>query len=130
MICPKCNQNKTSESFYQRSDRTGKIQSYCKDCNKKNAIERQQSFKQKCVDYKGGKCEKCEYSKCLGALDFHHVNPNQKEFALSKYRSTSWEKNKTVVTNELDKCILLCANCHREQHYLVSLPGFEPGMSL
>lgn len=52
----------------------------------------------------------CGYSKCIEALEFHHLDPTEKEFEISDRRS--WE----ALTAELDKCILLCANCHREYH--------------
>jgi len=67
--------------------------------------------KQQAVEYKGGCCEVCGYSKCLGALEFHHRNPNQKDFRVSN-RKFSWKR----VWRELAKCSLLCANCHREEH--------------
>lgn len=55
----------------------------------------------------------CGYDKCREALDFHHLDPTQKIFGLSvKGLTRSWEK----IRNEIDKCILLCANCHREIH--------------
>ena len=60
---------------------------------------------------------KCGYNKCLAAMEFHHRDPSEKEFAFSRYRNTSWDKNKDTVLTELDKCDLLCANCHREQHW-------------
>jgi 5-methylcytosine-specific restriction endonuclease McrA len=71
--------------------------------------------------YKGGKCMLCGYSKYLGALDFHHLYPSKKEFGLSMQGLTrSWEK----IQVELDKCILICANCHREVHAgITQLPG-------
>lgn len=63
--------------------------------------------------YKGGKCECCGYDKCKEALDFHHLNENLKSFNISDRNvSTNWEEVKL----ELDKCILVCANCHREIH--------------
>ena len=65
------------------------------------------------VEYKGGCCEICSYNRCIEALEFHHVDPKTKEFGISsKGYSRSWEKVKT----EIEKCILLCANCHREYH--------------
>ena len=55
----------------------------------------------------------CEYNKCIEALHFHHLDPTQKEFGISKTGQTYvWEKLK----QELDKCICLCANCHAEVH--------------
>ena len=68
--------------------------------------------KMKLVEYKGGKCEKCEYNKCINALEFHHLNPNEKDFTIGG-KSWSFEKLK----KESDKCILVCSNCHKEIHY-------------
>lgn len=59
----------------------------------------------------GGKCNICGYNKCNEALEFHHINPEEKEIALSQ-KIMSWEKTK----EELKKCICVCANCHREIH--------------
>ena len=60
----------------------------------------------------GGKCKVCGYNKYYGALDFHHINPNEKGFTLSKKATYNFERVKI----ELDKCIMLCSNCHRELH--------------
>ena len=72
-----------------------------------------QNLKIKAIEYKGGKCEICGYDKCEWALDFHHLDSTKKDFGISQYIKLSWEK----VRNELDKCIMVCANCHREIHY-------------
>jgi predicted HNH restriction endonuclease len=64
------------------------------------------------VKYKGGKCEKCGYDKYPDVLEFHHHDPTQKEAAWNKMRLWNWKK----VMAELDKCSILCANCHREVH--------------
>lgn len=73
--------------------------------------KRRRKIKELAIAYKGGKCEVCGYSKYQGALDLHHVNPKVKEFGIGdKGYTRSWEK----VKKELDKCILVCANCHRE----------------
>ncbi len=74
---------------------------------------RRQKVKELAVEYKGGECQNCGYNKCISALEFHHLNPDEKDFAISRDGNTrSWEK----VKKELDKCILVCANCHREIH--------------
>jgi 5-methylcytosine-specific restriction endonuclease McrA len=63
------------------------------------------------IAYKGGRCQVCGYDKYHGAFDLHHVDPRQKDFGIAaKGYTRSWEKVKT----ELDKCVLVCANCHRE----------------
>jgi hypothetical protein len=59
----------------------------------------------------GGKCRVCGYKKYVGALDFHHINPNLKSFALSvKGLCYSWDK----ILEEARKCVVLCKNCHAE----------------
>ena len=63
------------------------------------------------VEYKGGKCEVCGYDKCIEALEFHHIDETTKEFAVSG-STKSLDRQKA----EADKCIMLCANCHRELH--------------
>lgn len=76
-------------------------------------VKRRRKVKEMAIEYKGSRCEKCGYDKCNGALEFHHLDPTKKDFSLStKGHCTAWEK----VKKELDKCILVCANCHREIH--------------
>jgi len=76
--------------------------------------EYRRKVKKQAVEYKGGACQKCGYDQCVGALTFHHLDPNEKEFGISAGGLTrSLEKLKT----ELDKCILLCHNCHAEIHF-------------
>src|SRR5438876_966257 len=82
-----------------------------REYNIKAVSERRRKIKAMAIDYKGGKCQVCSYNKYQGALDLYHIDRYQKEFSLSKNgHSRSWER----VKRELDKCILLCANCHRE----------------
>lgn len=68
--------------------------------------------KRELVEYKGGKCIKCGYDKCLDALEFHHRDESEKEFTISVSKNYSTDSLK----KEADKCDLLCANCHRELH--------------
>ena len=72
---------------------------------------RRKQMAQMAVESKGGKCQICGYNRCIAALEFHHVDPTQKLFGIRCAGNTmSWEKMRA----ELDKCVLLCANCHRE----------------
>ena len=65
------------------------------------------------VEYKGGRCSRCGYSRYVGALEFHHLDSTQKDFGISEKGYTrSWGK----VRAEIEKCVLVCANCHRELH--------------
>lgn len=90
----------------------------CKKCRVVNVQKRRHKVKQMAVDYKGGCCEKCGYNKYVGALEFHHLDPTKKDFAISTNgHCRAWE----TIKLELDKCIMLCANCHREVHDLGGL---------
>lgn len=75
--------------------------------------KRRQLLRKKAVDFLGGKCTLCGYQKDITVLDFHHIDEKTKEFGLSERGLTrSWLK----IEAELNKCILVCANCHREIH--------------
>lgn len=86
---------------------------YCKKCSSDNVTNRRRKIKEELVAYKGGKCEICGYDKCIDALTFHHINPEEKSFGISNGNI----KNLSALKKEADKCILLCANCHAEIHY-------------
>jgi len=110
-VCPQCNYNKEIASSYYVS-KSGHVHAWCKDCNDTITYQKQLIRKKECVEYKGGKCVICGYNKYVGALDFHHLNPNEKEYSISNLRTYSMAKVKI----ELDKCVLLCRNCHAEVH--------------
>ena len=110
-FCACCKTMKPTSDFYLRSD--GKRNhSYCKVCQNQNVLDRQRRFKIRAIEYKGGKCCICGYDKYEGALDFHHLDPSKKDFALSAGRLRTFDSSKP----ELDKCVLVCSNCHRELH--------------
>lgn len=92
---------------------------------KKAVAERRRRLRDMALEYKGGKCNLCGYKKCKWALVFHHIDPKKKEFGLSVRGLTrSWEKTKA----ELDKCILVCSNCHFEVHEgMTQLPRGNTG---
>jgi len=96
--------------------KTEKKQKNSEEFIKKKKIESVISWRKrtkiKLIDYMGGKCRSCGYNKCVGALEFHHINPKEKDFNISG-KSWSYEKLKS----EVDKCILLCNRCHTEVHY-------------
>jgi 5-methylcytosine-specific restriction endonuclease McrA len=107
-ICANCGCEKNT--FRKRKD--GYTRKICRKCEDDRAVKRKISTKTKCVEYKGGKCFVCGYNKYQGSLDFHHIDPKEKDFTIGNMRGTSFEKLK----NELDKCVLLCKNCHYEVH--------------
>lgn len=110
--CPRCKTSKELYEFYNRRNKEGNSV-YCKKCTTNQTIERQRALKERAVIYKGGKCQQCGYNKCNSALEFHHVNPSEKDFQISKLKLTSWCLK---IERELDKCTLLCSNCHKEEH--------------
>ena len=117
-ICTQCKEELSLSDFYF-DNQTNKYYTKCKHCKNlqrsTNNAKSQRSRKLKAVQYKGGKCSCCGYNKCPASLDFHHVNKNTKtaEIGLLIARNIKWE----LLKIELDNCILLCANCHRELHY-------------
>lgn len=115
--CPCCGEIKALTEFNKRT-RNGVTKEhgavYCKDCSSAEASMRKYNFTQKCVDYKGGACEICGYNKSIGALEFHHVDRTTKEFEIGKLTSKTFSDE---VKKELDKCMLLCKNCHGEIHH-------------
>lgn len=91
----------------------------CKKCLYLTSKNYLYELKIKCITYKGGKCEHCGYDKSPRAMHFHHIDPTQKDFSISdrnpntnKNGTKKWESIKT----ELNKCLLLCSNCHFELH--------------
>ncbi len=92
----------------------------------KAVYSRRKRVRQMAVEYKGGKCEACGYDRCIDALEFHHTDPAQKDFSISsKGYTRSWERVKA----ELNKCAMLCANCHRELHAKLAASGGNAGVT-
>ena len=98
----------------------GWTRKYCYDCSPHEdenlshaeAITiKRKAMKKALVELKGGKCSICGYDKCLRALEFHHLDPTQKEFAITKN-----VKDFDELKKEVEKCILVCSNCHAEIH--------------
>jgi hypothetical protein len=84
----------------------------CSQCSLDTQARRKHKIKAMIVEIKGGKCSLCGYSKHLGSLQFHHLDPSKKDFRLGKMGSHSLDK----ILKEVDKCVLLCSNCHQEVH--------------
>lgn len=95
------------------SYRKGEKRWKCRKCVVEGVTKRRKALKRLAIEYKGGKCEICGYNKCSDALDFHHKDPTTKDFSLS-HAGLTRSLAKTLM--EVDKCMLVCANCHREIH--------------
>lgn len=99
VYCRECKENKKKLARKQKAAK-----------NSAKVVQWRRNAKQKLVELRGGKCEICGYCKCLRALQFHHKNPAEKKFALSQANT----KRFALMLAEVEKCILLCANCHAE----------------
>lgn len=92
-------------------------------CKTKYYVDKnRKEHKIKAINYLGGKCKKCGYNRCPIALEFHHLDPSQKIFSISQIPHTrSWAR----IQEEIDKCELLCSNCHREVEFEKIKTGWE-----
>ena len=114
-ICSKCGIEKPVSEYHKNGfDRNGnqKYRGYCKVCANKRETERYWE-KKEYIDSQRTQCIKCGETRSY-VLDFHHRNPEDKEFTIGKVKKGA----KQIIQNEIDKCVCLCANCHREFHYL------------
>ena len=100
-----------------------KMKTTCRKCHGKDIAKRLADAREFAIEYKGGKCEHCGYNKCRSALEFHHKDPTQKD----PQGLRAIKKERLIA--EVDKCILLCANCHREEHEKLRIGSVaEPGL--
>lgn len=88
-------------------------------CNTCHVNERKFKLRIKIIKHLGGKCSSCGYDKCYGALDAHHLDASSKHFNISGAHSRSWKR----IEEELNKCVLICANCHRTKHHRCKVYG-------
>src|SRR6266540_260030 len=107
-LCHKCNQTKPLSEFYPNYTRSSGTQIYCKRCFNSYSTDRFRRRKKQAVQYKGGRCEDCGGVFPYYVYDFHHLDPAQKDMQFNILRRRSWQ----TIKAELDKCVLLCANCH------------------
>lgn len=110
-LCKHCGETDPRRFVKMSNSRIHKT--VCKKCHSSRAIDRLRTNKRLAVEYKGGECQACGYNRCQAALVFHHINPGDKDPDFNKMRYWNFEKIKV----ELDKCKLLCANCHAEEHH-------------
>ena len=112
--CKICGKLKPVSEFYHRLNRNTP-NSYCKKCHNTYHTKRLANVKLKMIEYKGNECVDCGLhidKTHYSVFDFHHINPNEKDLNFKRIKFKSWDK----IVYELDKCILLCANCHRLRH--------------
>jgi 5-methylcytosine-specific restriction endonuclease McrA len=92
--------------------RTGSEGRYrCKLCRSENVVRCRRKVKQTLIDENGGCCQLCGYDRYAGALEFHHLDPATKVFAVSM---SGIARSLARAREEARKCVLVCANCHAE----------------
>lgn len=80
--------------------------------NSRGVVDYRRRTKQRGLTYKGSVCIVCGYNRSVRSLHFHHLDPNEKDMGVSSGNTIAWKRLK----KELDKCVLLCSNCHGEVH--------------
>lgn len=94
----------------------------CKQCRTERVVRHRQRLKQTLVTEAGGRCVICGYDRELGALQFHHLDPSEKRFQISRFGITYGLEQARA---EARKCVLLCGNCHAEVENGVALVPLE-----
>lgn len=135
--CSKCKRELPTTEFRWKNKAAGKLHSQCKDCQRaaekihyQESKSRQDAVKETAVfqknrnimlveQYKECGCKKCGEKRPY-VLDFHHINPQNKTGVIAHMIKSSSAEN---LLEELQKCVVLCANCHREFHYLERTEG-------
>lgn len=117
-ICTRCQgEFDKQKGFYKQRQVGPKGQvwdctdSFCKNCRKEYTNQRREEVKLQIVEFLGGKCAECGVIDDPIVYDCHHLDPTKKDFSFGKVNLV-FEKLKS----ELEKCILLCSNCHRKHH--------------
>ena len=119
-ICTKCGVEKPIEDFAFRDKAKGTRRAECKQCISQRQKEKYHKQKDILNEFKKQKvCEKCG-EKRFYLLDFHHIDPNTKIDTVARLSTHSSQE---MTYNEINKCICLCANCHREFHWLEKEKG-------
>lgn len=112
--CTTCKTAKSLDSFNNDARRSSGKNPQCRQCQNDAKKKKRATNKLKAVNYLGGKCKRCDIkSNCLDIYDFHHRDPNQKEESLNRLVNTDWD----AIVKELEKCDLLCSNCHKITHW-------------
>ena len=118
-ICKACGKKLPISEFrflYSPKKKAGWLASYCKACfvkkNHENRVKRTRENKKRAIELLRGKCSKCGYNKIPAILEFHHIKDKDEKQLHQIFRDRRWKK----IKKEIEKCILLCPNCHRELH--------------
>lgn len=116
-ICTKCKRELPIDSFPFRDKSKGTRRANCKECHSQYMKNKYQENKQKLQSVKSEmKCAKCGEDRGY-VLDFHHIDPTIKKYTISHMVAQHYNFEAQETQEEIEKCIVLCANCHREFHH-------------
>jgi hypothetical protein len=117
-VCQTCDVEKPFSAFTRRSSkRKNDYQPYCNDCRSTMRKEFARKNKALAIAYKGGACHDCNAIVHQAAFEFHHIDKDDKRKDPCQLIQTGHNGLTESAKAELDKCVLLCANCHRIRHY-------------
>lgn len=132
--CHDCGRELPVDQFNKNKARKDGFQSRCRECDKKRAIENYYKYREKSIARtkkrrkdlvkwfieirQQYKCEKCGEERWY-VLDFHHKDSQAKTGEVADLVARSFSKKR--ISEEISKCSVLCANCHREEHYLIRM---------
>jgi hypothetical protein len=131
--CTKCNQSKSEDQFRVANKTTRRISAYCMECQRKvskvhyaanreshksrvitNRNQRARRNRELYIALKGElRCSRCPENH-IAVLDFHHTDPKDKDRAVS---NMMYDWSFEAILKEMNKCEVLCSNCHRKHHY-------------
>jgi hypothetical protein len=107
-LCKRCGEI-DPQKFYK----TNNAKTKCKKCHTMEVHHTKRVLKIRAVEYLGGKCGDCGKVGNPWIYDFHHLDPSKKDWNWGNRRTSNWE----ALKKEINKCVLLCSNCHRERHF-------------
>jgi len=115
-ICKSCKLEKDisefhiAGSYYYQGEKKKRYRGACKLCVNKKWRDRRNALLDEFITER--KCKRCGYDKTVEALEFHHLDPNEKEFTIA----SRWTISRERLKEEIEKCVILCCLCHRELH--------------
>ena len=134
--CTKCEQIKDLSCYSLNKSKKSGYNSECKDCHKiirKKYYETNKSKERERIQLRKEqqklafkvfkstlKCKLCDESH-IATLQFHHLDPTQKEIGIAIAVHSGWGQERLKA--EIDKCVVLCANCHLKEHYELNITG-------
>jgi len=117
-ICNSCKESLPIETFRWSMKCTGQRHTFCRPCEWQRNRDRRKAKTEKVRAYKLEKgCKNCGYKKCPSALQLHHRDPTTKSSSVKGRSAYHHEWGWSRIKAELEKCDVLCANCHAEEHY-------------